>query len=568
MNPLNGPFDWISAGELVAGHLWQSTAFTGVCWLAALLLKKNSASIRHWIWLAASLKFLIPFFLLVGLGRYAGGIAGIHIAQPDWPALQSISQPFAGPGLVARESTTPIVTRPASSSFRPWLVVAGWFAGFAAVVLWRIVRWRRLATLIGNASPLREGREVDALRRVQLSLGRILHVKPASSLAAIEPGVRGIVHPLLLLPSGISERLDNDQLEAIIAHELCHIRRRDNLAAAVHAIVEAIFWFHPLVWWIGSRLVDERERACDENVLRLGSDPQVYAGAILRVCEFYVATPLTIISRATGSKLKVRIEDIMTQRTIHNIGFGKRLLLSGAALALVAVPITFGMTTPSQRPAETRSVVQQIVPAVPAANGQTTTAARPVTPVPSQRARPQTAEQRPQPATPQSTVPNSQGDYILGPEDELGIFVWRQPELSKRVVIRPDGKIGMPLIGDVSAAGLTPMQLSANINNELKRWVSEPQATVIVEAVRYPKVTIQGAIANPGAYLLSGQLSVAQLIARAGGLTEFAKRYQIAIIRQEATGARRYLFNYATFQTGADLDQNLILKAGDIIVVP
>ena len=81
------------------------------------------------------------------------------------------------------------------------------------------------------------------------------------------------MHPVLLWPEGLSERLDDAHLEAVIAHELCHVRRRDNLAAAIHMLVEAVFWFHPLVWWLGARLIDERERACDEEVLQRGSAP-------------------------------------------------------------------------------------------------------------------------------------------------------------------------------------------------------------------------------------------------------------------------------------------------------
>ena len=96
--------------------------------------------------------------------------------------------------------------------------------------------------------------------------------------STLEPsGVFEFFRPVLLLPEGIAERLMREHLAAIVAHELCHVRSRDNLAAAVHMLVEAIFWFHPLVWWIGRRLVDERERACDEEVLRPGSEPEVYA---------------------------------------------------------------------------------------------------------------------------------------------------------------------------------------------------------------------------------------------------------------------------------------------------
>ena len=115
---------------------------------------------------------------------------------------------------------------------------------------------------------------------------------------------------------------------------MCHIRRRDNLAAALHMFVEAIFWFHPLVWWIGSRLIDERERACDEEVLRLGSEPQVYAEGILNVCKFYLESPLPCASGVTGSDLKKRIEAIMTNRIAHRLTTARKVLLASAAIAV------------------------------------------------------------------------------------------------------------------------------------------------------------------------------------------------------------------------------------------
>jgi bla regulator protein BlaR1 len=114
-----------------------------------------------------------------------------------------------------------------------------------------------------------------------------------SSPAIMEPGVVGLVRPILLLPEGITERLTPSELEAVPAHELCHVRRRDNLFASIHMLVEAVFWFHPLVWWIGARLVEKRERACDEQVLNLGRRPDVYAGATLNICKLYVESRLS-----------------------------------------------------------------------------------------------------------------------------------------------------------------------------------------------------------------------------------------------------------------------------------
>ena len=121
---------------------------------------------------------------------------------------------------------------------------------------------------------------------------------------------------MLLWPRAISERLTDEQIEAVLAHELCHLRRGDNLAALFHLGVQTVFWFHPLVWWIGARLITERERACDEEVIRRGSERETYAESILKTCQFFVESPLACVSGVTGSDLKKRIEEIMTNESV------------------------------------------------------------------------------------------------------------------------------------------------------------------------------------------------------------------------------------------------------------
>ncbi len=164
-----------------------------------------------------------------------------------------------------------------------------------------------------------------------------------SSSARLEPGVFGIFRPVLWLPAGIADRLDDAELDAILAHELCHARRRDNLAAAIHMAVEAVFWFHPLVWWLGARLTEERERACDEEVVRVGGEPQVYAESILKVCEFYLASPVACASGVTGGGLERRIEGIMANRFARKLSFGKKLLLGAATVAAIIGPLALGI---------------------------------------------------------------------------------------------------------------------------------------------------------------------------------------------------------------------------------
>jgi uncharacterized protein (TIGR03435 family) len=200
-----------------------------------------------------------------------------------------------------------------------------------------------MTAAIRGALPVKSGRELEALRRIERRAGIAGQIDLIVSTSALEPGILGIFRPVLFLPAGIAGRLTDGQLDAIITHELCHVRRRDNLAAALHMFVESIFWFHPLVWWIGARLIDERESACDEEVLRLGSDPQAYAEGILKVCEFYLESPLFCAAGVTGSNLKRRIEAIMNHRAARDLDFSRRILLGAAGLLAVAGPIVIGL---------------------------------------------------------------------------------------------------------------------------------------------------------------------------------------------------------------------------------
>jgi bla regulator protein blaR1 len=335
---------------LVANHLWQSTIFAAAAAVLTLALRKNAARTRYWLWLAASAKFLVPFSLLVRLGGLlARPSAPAEVQAGVYSVLEQISQPFVQP---ARAVTIAAVAPSASASsyhLFPLILAAIWLSGVVAVLGMWAVRWRRVRRVCRVATPLWEGREVEALRRVERREGVRKSMRMLLSRASLEPAVFGVARPVLLWPAGFSEGLDDAHLEAILAHELCHLRRRDNLAASLHMAVEAIFWFHPLVWWLGARLVDERERACDEAVVQSGNPPQVYAESILRACEFCVESPLACASGVMGADLKKRIVQIMTHPDALRLGLRKKLLLAVAALVAVAVPIAVGLANGQQR---------------------------------------------------------------------------------------------------------------------------------------------------------------------------------------------------------------------------
>jgi bla regulator protein BlaR1 len=333
----------------LANHLWQSTLFAAVAGLLVLSLRKHCAPARHWLWLAASLKFLIPFSLLMGIGARLGWTrTPVTVLHRVSIVVEDITRSF-----VPLDFVRPDTVRPVNADSLTMIVLAVWFCGCTFVLFRWWSRWRRMSVTVRASMPLRQGREFEALRRLERICGIRKPVELLSSPSSIEPGLFGILRPVLLLPSGIAGRLADAQLDAILAHELCHVRRRDNLIAALHMLVESIFWFHPLVWWLGARLVDERERACDEEVLRLGSEPQVYAEGILKVCQFYLESPLVCASGVTGADLKKRIEEIMTHRISHKLDFARKVLLAAFGMAAVAGPIAIGlMNAPPSRAQE------------------------------------------------------------------------------------------------------------------------------------------------------------------------------------------------------------------------
>jgi polysaccharide biosynthesis/export protein len=159
-------------------------------------------------------------------------------------------------------------------------------------------------------------------------------------------------------------------------------------------------------------------------------------------------------------------------------------------------------------------------------------------------------------------------NYVIGPQDVLDINVWKESELTRVVPVRPDGKISMPLLNDVRAAGLTPNQLAAQITMSLKKFVTDPQVTVIVTQINSQRVYILGEVSRTGAYPLLPGMTILQALSSAGGFTLFANRKKIYMFRVENGKQVKYPFDYKAVIDGKRTDENVVLKAGDTIVVP
>jgi polysaccharide export outer membrane protein len=159
--------------------------------------------------------------------------------------------------------------------------------------------------------------------------------------------------------------------------------------------------------------------------------------------------------------------------------------------------------------------------------------------------------------------------FTIGPEDVLGILFWRDQEMTGDVTVRPDGMITLPLIRDVKAAGLTPTELADRIQEAVREYVTDASVTVVVRQINSRKAFITGEVAHPGAYSLgSSSMTVIQLIALAGGLTEFAQPKHISVLRVEAGMTTTFAFDYRSVAAGKTPRQNIVLKPGDTVVVP
>jgi uncharacterized protein (TIGR03435 family) len=251
---------------------------------------------------------------------------------PDTPSLRATTVQQ-----ISTYFSPAIIPAPAHTVF-PWtkLLAAIWIAGALLLLIRWCCRWLAIRRTARRA------------RRVDLEFP----VRAFVAASAVEPGVFGIVRPILLLPSTLCEELTAEQFEAILAHEARHIRFRDNLTAALHMLVETLFWFHPLVWWIGARLTGERERDCDEAALRGGSRPADYARGIVSVCQNYTESPLLCASGISGADLKNRIREIMTWRGSLPITKAGQVMLAVAALAAVSLPFVLGVLRAQTLPPE------------------------------------------------------------------------------------------------------------------------------------------------------------------------------------------------------------------------
>ena len=334
----------------VVVHLWETTLFIGLLALGVRLLRRAPASTRYWFWLLAAVKLLVPSVLLAWL---------VSETPPGTPAL---SPPFleqSTHGVPASDLdrpvyeilepfllSPPLASQPESAAVHNDLycmLTLTWLAGFVFFV----VRWARgslkLAWAVRTSHWIVSSREREILKRVRSWLLLKQDVDILVSADVTEAGLWGIRKPTVLLPEEAASRLTDEELEAVMLHELLHVKRRDNLAVVLQKAIFALLWFYPVVWLIDRKLFEERERACDEKVVRLRRSPETYISGILKVVRACVEQRLVGTSSIGGSSLKRRMVHLLSTGPPSKLGVLERALSIGlvAGLAIFSVRAGF-----------------------------------------------------------------------------------------------------------------------------------------------------------------------------------------------------------------------------------
>ena len=333
-------------------HLCETTLFFGVVAWAVRMLRAAPARTRYFFWLAATVKLLFPSMIL-GWLLWQNPLAAPALSPPpleqpvlgsrasawDWP-IHRVIEPLLPRQIPLNEPRSEGVRAPLYGT-----LTLIWLTGF----LFLAVRWARpnlrLARAVREGRKMGSSREREILRRVRSWLALNREVQVLVSPRFTHAGLWGIRRPVILLPDGATVRLSDEELATILIHELVHLERKDNLVVLLQRVLTSLLWFYPPTWLIDRMLLEERERACDEEVLRLTQAPESYASGILKVVGACLEGRVAGASSIGGSSFKRRMVDILSVEPPRKLGVRKRALTVAFGIVLAAFSTGFGLAS-------------------------------------------------------------------------------------------------------------------------------------------------------------------------------------------------------------------------------
>jgi beta-lactamase regulating signal transducer with metallopeptidase domain len=353
--------EWSSwCWPLLVNHLWQATLFSLLIIIVYVPLKGAPARVRHSLLLIALIKFALPAAAVASLISRAGfDIASIFAAeggsQSSGLAISPLLSPVASPPVIlqAIETAPPAATAQTTSIAYMLVVQESDYLFVALTLCWTIgctlllYSWLRrrsqLSAAINAGKILTSGREIEILERVRSWLGLRRKVTLVVSSKITEPGVWRVFRPIVVLPGGVPELLNDDELEAVMLHEMVHVECWDNLVGILQRIVCCVLWFHPLVWLLDRWLVAEREQSCDDAVIRLSGASEIYAASITKVCRYSIGWQMSGLSSAVGSNLKRRIKRIVAADVKRSPSLAHRIIVCAMGVAVVLFSAAAGL---------------------------------------------------------------------------------------------------------------------------------------------------------------------------------------------------------------------------------
>jgi bla regulator protein blaR1 len=324
-------------------HLIESTVLAmAAAVLAHYFMRHREAAARHAVWLIAAAKFAVPAGIFSAAGTWLAGF----FPAPHTLALGVSEFPTLLPGLHSSLQETRSIIGITGLFVWVWLAGVGVMLG----------HWvSRLFTSLGRTSPATDS-ELRSQAAMQQRLGVRRTIRLLHSDSDVEPSLTGLWKPAITFPRGLSQELSRAELEAVLLHELAHAKRWDNLSSGfVHALA-CVFWFHPLLWWIESRVNAESEFACDELVVRSGVDPEEYVAGIVKVCHFHLNDAIAGACRISGSNLKNRLEVIMSYRSRQPNSRAFGIFPVALASLMIALPLAGGFLGSSTLAAQAAKV--------------------------------------------------------------------------------------------------------------------------------------------------------------------------------------------------------------------
>jgi len=334
---------------------------------AAALLRKGPGRARYAVWLIASAKFVLPSALIVPIAHRLG---------IDFSSLLASTNGTSDGATVIFQLTAPIIQFEESGGAGSHaarghgelfcMLTVVWLTGSVVLLALWLSKRRRFRLAMRAISEVEAIRERQALDRVRSWLGVKRDVRLSMLPGTVEPGVWGVWRPHVFIPRSMAEELSDAELEAVMMHEMVHVARWDNLIANLHRFLCCVLWFHPIVWILDRLLLAEREQACDEEVIRLGGAPEVYASSLLKVLRFCLGWSVAGASNATGSNLGRRVERIMSKTTQLKLSVWQRAAVGSIVALLITLSMAAGLLTRDGVVAQTEKPRERAIGGLPA----------------------------------------------------------------------------------------------------------------------------------------------------------------------------------------------------------